>query len=194
MSTPAVFLDRDGTLIEDVGYVDRLDRLRFYPWSIEAVRLLRRAGYAVVVVTNQAGVARGMVPEQVVHDVCELIQRTLAQAGERLDGHYYCPHLPDAPVETYRRRCSCHKPQPGMLRQAASDLDLDLEQSIVVGDRWTDVEMARAVGAKGVLVRTGYGVSQEASPPAHAAADAIVPHLLEAVGWVFCQRPLPARE
>lgn len=194
MPTPAVFLDRDGTLIEDVGYVDRLERLQFYPWSIEAVRLLRRAGYAVVVVTNQAGVARGMVQEHVVHDAYDLIQRTLAQVGERLDGHYYCPHLPDAPMESYRRRCSCHKPQPGMLQQAASDLDLDLSRSIVVGDRWTDVEMAGVVGAKGILVRTGYGVSQEASPPAHVAADAVATHLLDAVGWVFRHRPPPARE
>ena len=191
MARPAVFLDRDGTLIEDVGYVDRLDRLRLYPWSIEAVRLLRRMGYAVVVVTNQAGVARGMVGEQVVHDALELIQNRLGLVGERLDGHYYCPHLPDAPVEAYRRRCSCHKPLPGMARQAAEDLDLDLTRSVVVGDRWTDVQLARAVGATGILVKTGYGATQVSRPPDGQAADAVVADLMEAVGWVGRHLPAP---
>ena len=141
--SPAVFLDRDGTLIEDVGYVDRLDRLRLYPWSVEAVRLLRRAGYAAVVVTNQAGVARGMISEQVVVEVRDRLQQDLARAGARLDGHYHCPHLPDAPLAAYRRRCGCHKPEPGMIRQAAAELALDLDRSVVVGDRWTDVRLAR---------------------------------------------------
>ena len=185
MTTPAVFLDRDGTLIEDVGYVDRLERLRLYPWSLEAVRLLRRAGYAVVVVTNQPGVARGMVEEQVVHDAFAFVQGQLAQVGEKLDGHYYCPHLPDAPLEAYRRRCSCHKPQPGMLHQAAADLGLALERSVVIGDRWTDVRVARSVGARGILVKTGYGASQASSPPDDMSADAYAAHLLEAVGWVL---------
>ncbi len=191
MSTPAVFLDRDGTLIEDVGYVDRLERLRLYPWGLEAVRLLRRVGYKVVVVTNQAGIARGMIQEQVVHDALELVQRRLGQVGERLDGHYYCPHLPDAPIEAYRRRCSCHKPQPGMARQAAEELDLDLTRSVVIGDRWTDVQLARAVGAKGILVKTGYGESQASRPPGGQTADAIVADLMEAVGWVIRNLPVP---
>ena len=185
MGTPAVFLDRDGTLIEDVGYVDRLDRLKLYPWSLESVRLLRRAGYAVVVVTNQAGVARGMVQESTVVEAFEWIQARLAESGERLDGHYYCPHLPDAPLEAYRRECSCHKPLPGMVEEAARDLDLDLSRSVVIGDRWTDVQLASAVGARGVLVETGYGVTQAASPPNGAEADAVVGHLLDAVGWVL---------
>jgi D-glycero-D-manno-heptose 1,7-bisphosphate phosphatase len=185
MGTPAAFLDRDGTLIEDVGYVDRLERLQLYPWSIEAVRLLRRAGYAVVVVTNQAGIARGMITEQIVHDALAAIQGQLAQVGEQIDGHYYCPHLPDAPVSTYRRSCSCHKPKPGMVHQAADDLDLALDRSIVVGDRWTDVQLARAVGARGILVETGYGASQMRTRPDDVTADACVANLLEAVGWAL---------
>ncbi len=187
MSRPAVFLDRDGTLIEDVGYVDRLDRLQLYPWSLESVRLLRRAGYAVVVVTNQAGVARGFVREQMVRDVFESIQQQLAAIDEQLDGHYYCPHLIDAPVESYRRQCSCHKPLPGMVEQAVASLDLDVSQSYVVGDRWTDVQLARSVGAKAVLVKTGYGVTQLADPPPGETADAVFDNLLEAVGWVLFQ-------
>ena len=193
MPRPAVFLDRDGTLIEDVGYVDRLERLRLFSWSIESVRLLRRAGYAVVVVTNQAGVARGMVREQTVLDVHELIQRRLADVGERIDGHYYCPHLPDAQVQAYRHVCSCHKPSPGMVGQAAKELDLNASRSIVVGDRWTDMQLARAVGAKAVLVKTGYGVSQLAEPPPGVAADAVVDNLLQAVGWILEQSlPTPS--
>lgn len=187
MSRPAVFLDRDGTLIEDVGYVDRLERLHLYPWSIESVRLLRRAGYAVVVVTNQAGVARGMVREEAVVEAYEFIQRRLAEVGEQLDGHYYCPHLADAPIRAYRQTCTCQKPRPGMVTQAAEALDLDLSSSIVVGDRWTDIQLARAVGAKGVLVKTGYGATQLANPPPGEAADAVAAHLLEAVGWVLDQ-------
>ena len=189
MFQPAVFLDRDGTLIEDVGYVDRIERLRFYPWSIECVRLLRQAGYAVVVVTNQAGVARGMVDKRTVTDVHDMIQGRLAEVGHRLDGHYSCPHLEDAPVAAYRRTCACHKPKPGLVEQAASELHLNVGRSIVVGDRWTDVQLARAVGARAVLVRTGYGASQERRPPDGVRADAVVETLVEAVGWIL-MRPL----
>jgi len=187
MQRPAVFLDRDGTLIEDVGYVDRLERLRLYPWSLESVKLLRRSGYAVVVVTNQAGVARGMVREQAVIDVYDRIQHCLSEIGEQLDGHYYCPHLATAAVKAYRRTCSCQKPKPGMLLQAAKDLDLDLGRSVVVGDRWTDVQLARAVDAKAILVRTGYGVTQLEDPPTGEAADKVADHLLGAVGWILRQ-------
>lgn len=191
---PAVFLDRDGTLNEDVGYVDRLDRLRLYPWSVEAVRLLRQAGYAAVVVTNQAGVARGMISEQVVVEVRDRLQQDLARAGARLDGHYHCPHLPDAPLAAYRRRCGCHKPEPGMIRQAAADLALDLDRSVVVGDRWTDVRLARAAGTAAILVRTGYGASQAAHPDPGATADAVASNLLEAAGWILRHLPHPRRD
>ncbi len=188
MPQPAVFLDRDGTLIEDVGYVDRIERLRVYPWSIDCVRLLRRAGYAVVVVTNQAGVARGMVDEQTVADVYDLLQRLLGEVGERLDGHYSCPHLADAPVAAYRKVCECQKPKPGLIEQAAGELDLDVRRSVVIGDRWSDVQLARAVGAGAVLVRTGYGASQETRPQNGLTADAVVDTLVEAVGWVLRHR------
>ncbi len=190
---PAVFLDRDGTLIEDVGYVDRLDRMRLYPWSVEAVRLLRLAGYAVVVVTNQAGVARGMIGEQVVLDVRDRLQQDLARAGQRLDGHYHCPHLPDAPLPAYRRRCGCHKPEPGMIRQAAAELTLDLARSVVVGDRWTDIRLARAAGTAAVLVKTGYGATQAARPAPGEKADAVTSNLLEAAGWILGHLPHPGR-
>ena len=186
---PAIFLDRDGTLNEDVGYLDRLERLRLFPWSLDAVRLLRRAGYAVVVVTNQGGVARGFVTEAFVDEVRRVIDGRLAAIGERLDGHYQCPHEPHAAVVAYRRQCGCRKPRPGLLHRAVRDLDLDLDRSVVIGDKWSDVALARAAGARGVLVRTGYGRGQEPAPPADLRADAIVDTLMDAASWVLRHPP-----
>ena len=184
----AVFLDRDGTLNEDVGYLDRLERFTLYPWSLDAIRLLRRVGYAVVVVTNQAGVARGLVDEAFIHEVYASMQRRLEAIGEQLDGHYYCPHEPAAPVEAYRRDCACRKPKPGLVERAARDLELDVSRSVVVGDKWSDIGLARAVGARGILVRTGYGGSQEAVPPSGLRADTVVETLMDAVSWILRNR------
>ena len=186
---PAVFLDRDGTLNEDVGYLDRLERLALFPWSLDAVRLLRRAGYAVVVVTNQGGVARGFLAESFVEEVRRVIDGRLAVIGERLDGHYWCPHDPHAPVAAYRVECECRKPRPGLLYRAARDLDLDVGRSVVIGDKWSDVRLARAAGARGVLVRTGYGRGQEQAPPAGLRPDAVADTLMGAVSWVLQHPP-----
>ena len=182
---PAIFLDRDGTLNEDVGHLDRLERLTLFPWSLDAVRLLRRAGYAVVVVTNQGGVARGLLAESFVEEVRRVIDRRLAAIGQRLDGHYCCPHEPHAPVAAYRRDCDCRKPRPGLVHRAARDLDLDVGRSVVVGDKWSDVRLARTTGARGVLVRTGYGRGQEQGPPPDLRPDAVVDTLMDAAGWVL---------
>ena len=192
MPTPAVFVDRDGTLNEDVGYLDRIERLRLFPWSIDAIRLLRRAGYAVVVVTNQAGVARGMVREAFVDETRQLIQARLEAIGERLDGHYYCPHEPNAPIEAYRRDCNCRKPRPGLVRRARDELDLDLSRSVVVGDKWSDIALARAVSLRGLLVETGYGAGQLAMPREGLEADAVVANLMEAASWIVRELPRPA--
>ena len=140
MAKAAVFLDRDGTLLEDVGYLDRLERLVFLPYTIDAVRLLNRAGFAVVVVTNQAGIARGIVQESFVSEAHRYIADRFAAGGARVDGFYYCPHHTDGIVEEFRRDCNCRKPKPGMLRRAAADLDLGLDRSFAVGDRWHDLE------------------------------------------------------
>jgi D-glycero-D-manno-heptose 1,7-bisphosphate phosphatase len=183
----AVFLDRDGTLIEESGYLDRLERLVFFPYTVDAVRVLNLAGFAVIVVTNQAGIARGIVSEAFVGEAHRHISARLEAGGARVDGFYYCPHYPSGTVEQYRRTCECRKPQPGMLRQAASDLDLDLGRSFVVGDRWHDVAAGQAVGARGVLVRTGIGARDEASPDAAVHADVIVDNLMEAAAWILQQ-------
>src|SRR6185295_7885734 len=117
----AVFLDRDGTLIEESGYLDRLDRLVFYPYSVDAVRVLNRSGFAVVIVTNQAGIARGIVDEAFVGEAHRHISARLEGGGARVDAYYYCPHHPDGLDAALRLRCDCRKPQPGMLKQAAAD-------------------------------------------------------------------------
>lgn len=182
---PAVFLDRDGTLIEEATYLDRRDRVSIFPWSIDAVRLLNRAGFTVVVVSNQAGVAKGLFDEAFVRDTHRLLTERFGAGGARIDASYYCPHHPDGSVEAYRRVCECRKPKPGMLQRAAREFDLALEQSFVVGDRWIDVEMARAVGARGVLVRTGYGAVEAARPPEDVQAALVAANLMDATAWIL---------
>lgn len=183
--SPCVFLDRDGTINEDVGYLDRFERLVLYPACIDAVRLLNRAGYLVAVVTNQAGVAQGLYGEDFVRDLHRHIAERFSAGGARIDGFYYCPHLSTAAVAEYRRDCDCRKPRPGLVRQAERDLRVDLARSFVVGDRWRDVEMGQTVGARTVLVRTGYGRTEEAHPQEGVSADAIVDGIMQAVVWIL---------
>ena len=183
----AVFLDRDGTLIEESGYLDRLERLSFFPYSVDAVRVLNRSGLAVVVITNQAGIARGIVKESFVEEAHQHIAQRLETGGAKIDAFYYCPHFPGGVVEPYNRTCDCRKPQPGLLQRAAADLDLDLEHSFVVGDRWHDLAAGQAVGASGVLVRTGIGWRDEATPDPHTVPDAIVDNLMDAAAWILEQ-------
>ena len=182
---PAVFLDRDGTILEEAGYLDRLERLVFFPYAVDAVRLLGRAGFAVVVFTNQSGVGRGMYTEEFVREAHEVVAAQMGEGGARVDGFYYCPHHPLAEVEAYRRTCDCRKPGSGMLRQAARDLDLDLTRSWTVGDKWTDVEAGSAAGARGILVRTGYGRSSELAPRAGVVPAAVVDNVAAAAAWIL---------
>ena len=187
---PAVFIDRDGTLTEEVGYVNHPRRLRLLPRSAEAIRRLNAAGIAAVVVTNQAGVARGYFSEDVLGAVNAALVAQLKEAGAHLDGIYFCPHHPTEGVPPYRMDCECRKPKPGLLLRAARDHGLDLGRSTLVGDRPSDLVAARAVGAQGVLVLTGYGLGEweyrRAAfpvPPDHVAED-----LLDGVDWVIAGR------
>ena len=184
----AVFLDRDGTLIEEVGYLDRPERVELYPYSADAIRALNRAGLRIVMVTNQSGVARGFFSEAVVHAVHGHIERLLAEAGAHIDAYYYCPHHPDGKVAEYARACDCRKPARGLVDRAARELGIDPARSVAVGDRWLDVALARAVGAAGVLVRTGYGLTEEQRPLAGLAADAVVDNLAAAASWILRHR------
>jgi len=183
----AVFLDRDGTLVEEAGYLDCLDRLVFFPYTVDAVRVLNDAGFTIVVVTNQAGIARGIVREAFVAEAHQAISAKLAAGGARIDAYYYCPHYPTGVIEPYSRACDCRKPQPGLLRRAAADLSIDLARSFVVGDRWHDIAAGQAVGARGVLVRTGLGRRDEAAPEPGTAAAAIVDTLADASAWILDQ-------
>lgn len=185
MSRPAVFLDRDGTLIEERGYLDRLDMLQVFPWSSDAVRLLRRAGFATVVITNQAAVGRGLIDEAFLTRVHDALDARLALGGGAIDRYYHCPHLPDAELERYRAVCDCRKPRPGMILQACEDLDLDPARSFMVGDRWLDVQCGRAAGTRGLLLRTGHGQREADSAPDGVRADAILNNLMEAAGWIL---------
>jgi D-glycero-D-manno-heptose 1,7-bisphosphate phosphatase len=182
---PAVFLDRDGTLIEDVGYLDRLDRIALFPWTVDAIRALNRAGFIVVVITNQSGVARGFFTEAFVEETHRHLSARLAAGGARIDAYYYCPHHPDGAVAAYRRHCDCRKPASGLVDRAVRELDLDPARSFVVGDKWLDVGLARAAGARGILVRTGTGAIEEARPIPGVSADAIVDNLAGAASWIL---------
>lgn len=154
---PAIFFDRDGTLNEPVGFVNHLSLFKLFPWTGEAIRLINRAGFLAVVVTNQAGVARGMFSEELLHEVHGELEAKLGAAGARLDKIYYCPHWPYGTGHPYRRDCDCRKPKPGMLRMAERDLGVDLSRSYLVGDSYSDLETAWAAGVRATLVLTGFG-------------------------------------
>jgi len=185
VSRPAVFIDRDGTLIEEAGYLNSLDRLLFFPYSVDAIRQLDRAGFAVVVVTNQAGIARGIVKESFVADAHRHISERMEAGGARIAAYYYCPHHIDGIVESLRIACECRKPHPGLIRRAAEDLDIDLAASFTVGDRWHDVQAGRAAGTRTILVRTGYGRQEEQHPREGISADAIVDNLAAAAAVIL---------
>jgi heptosyltransferase-2 len=182
----AVFLDRDGTLNKDVGYVDRRERMAFYPRSIAAIQLLNQAGIKVLLVTNQAGVARGIMTEAAVQTLHRELVRLLKRKGAFLDGIYYCPHHPEAGNSPYTQVCQCRKPAPGLIEKASQEHGIDLRRSYVVGDKWSDMELARRVGARGILVLTGDG-NQEVHRCIRngSKAEVVVPDLYEAVQWIL---------
>lgn len=186
----AVFLDRDGTIIEEVGYLDDLNRLSVIPSAYEAIRKINGGGLKAVVISNQSGVARGLVTEAFVRETHDRLQNILLAQGAFIDRFYYCPHHPTAGEEPYRRICDCRKPSPGLLLQAAGELDIDLKKSYLVGDKCLDIEAARNAGIKGILVRTGYGSDALHSSAldrvsASAQPDFIASDLLEAVNWIL---------
>ncbi len=185
MMRAAVFLDRDGTLIEERGYVDRIDLLSLFPWTADAVRLLNRAGLVTVVVTNQAAIGRGIIDEAFLTDVHRTLDARLDGGGARIDGYFFCPHHPEAQREEYRQACRCRKPGPGLIERACQEMDLDVSRSFMVGDRWIDVQAGQSAGARALLVRTGHGGHEADSPPEGVHADAILNNLMEAVGWIL---------
>lgn len=154
---PAVFMDRDGCLIEEMGYLNHPSRVRILPRTAAAVSRLNAAGVPALMATNQAGIARGYFSAETLAEINAEVVRQLELEGARLDGLYVCTHHPSAGRPPYRLVCACRKPKPGLLHRAARELGLDLSRSVMVGDKPSDVEAGQAAGGTGVLVLTGYG-------------------------------------
>ena len=177
-----MFLDRDGTISEELGYLNHASRFRIFPFAAAAIRKLHGAALPVIVVTNQSGVARGYFPESLVHEVHNLMLSQLASADAHLEAVYYCPHASsDA--------CACRKPNIGLLEQAAREHHLDLRNSFVVGDRHGDIALAHNAGARSILVRTGYGEGELAWHAKNwpVQPNFIAPSLTEAADWILEQ-------
>lgn len=186
MGRVGVFVDRDGTLNEEVGYLNHPRRLVLLPGSGAAIRLLNEAGLVTILISNQSGVARGYFPESLVREIHAKLEGMLAEEGARLDAIYYCPHHPDFGPRELRKACDCRKPGTGMIERGVEEFGLDPARSYVVGDKLSDVACAQAAGATGVLVLTGYGRGELARKggsegvfPDHEATD-----LLDAAAWI----------
>jgi len=157
MKKPAVFIDRDGTLSEEVGYLNHPSRFRLFPYSIGAIKLLNDSGWLAIVVTNQAGVARGYFSENIILEIHERLRRELENEAACLDAIYYCAHHPSVGEPPYRMECDCRKPKAGLIRRASEEFEIDLGASWMVGDRYSDIELARNAGLKSAFVLSGYG-------------------------------------
>jgi histidinol-phosphate phosphatase family protein len=190
----AVFLDRDGTINEEAGYITRMEELRLIPGAGAAIRRINESGLAAIVVTNQSGVARGLFDEAFVGRMHARLSEMLLAEGALIDAFYYCPHHPTEGRGAYLRRCDCRKPEPGMVLAAIRELGIDRQRSYLVGDTLRDIGAASRAGVRGVLVRTGYGDQAatalaigspevEVARPVHIAAD-----LGEAVAWILEER------
>lgn len=173
---PAIFLDRDGTINVDHGYVFESDNFEFIDGVIDAMRELKKMGFALVLVTNQSGIARGLFTEDQFMHLTEWMDWSLADRDVDLDGIYFCPHHPEGIVEEFRQSCDCRKPQPGMFLTAQQDLNIDMASSYMVGDKIEDLQAASAAGVgKKVLVRSGKPVTAEGE----SAADWVLNSLKE---------------
>lgn len=177
----AVFLDRDGTINEEVNYLHRIEDFRLIPGAPQAIKILKEAGFFVVVVTNQSGVARGYFDMAAVQAIHRHLDAELAKIGTSVDAYYICPHHPEHGVGEYRKDCVCRKPLPGMLMEAAENLSIDLSRSFMVGDKRADFEAGSQAGCTALMVRTGYGIAESSGMEQNvvfddlmAAAEAIV--------------------
>ena len=188
MKRPAVFIDRDGTISEEVGYVNHPSRFRLFPYSSEAIRILNNNEWLAILVTNQAGVARGYFSEDVIARVHEQLQHELRDA--HLDAIYYCAHHPSVGEAPYRVECDCRKPKPGLIDRAAQDFEIDRSASWMVGDRYGDVELAHNAGLRSAFVRSGYGLG-EWEYQRHSwkhQPDLVCENLLEAVKMIVAHQ------
>jgi len=179
----AVFLDKDGTISEEAGYLSHYRDLNIFPHSAEAIKLLNEAGYKVIVISNQSGVARGYLGEDMLQAIDKTLQKKLLNRGAILSAIYYCPHHPEYGVYPYRQDCACRKPHTGLVEKAARDFDLDLKSSFFVGDHANDVATGRQAGMKTAFVLTGHG--QEELAELDPKPDFVADDLLGAVKWIL---------
>ena len=178
----AVFLDRDGTIVEDVGYLHELDKVKFLPGASKAIKLINESGFKVIIITNQAGVARGYFTEEAVKEINKYIQETLAREEAFIDMIYFCPHHVEGIIEEYRKDCYCRKPNPGMIEKATREFSLDLKNSFVIGDKISDIEAGHRAGCRTILL-TGEDHSHN-EKEGTTISDHIVPDLYQAVKWL----------
>jgi D-glycero-D-manno-heptose 1,7-bisphosphate phosphatase len=157
MKTPALFLDRDGTINEEVDFLTNPDHLHLLPGAANALREAIKAGFKIFIITNQSGIARGLLSEERLRDIHSSLIRQLKSEQVTIDGIYYCPHHPEFGEPPYRKECNCRKPRPGMIEEAAQSFDLDLVRSFVIGDRLIDIQTGNTIGIPSILVLTGYG-------------------------------------
>jgi histidinol-phosphate phosphatase family protein len=178
MPSKVAFLDRDGTIIEERNFIESPDEIRFLPGSVQAIQMLRESGYKIVVISNQSGIGRGILTEKMVREVNDLFIRRLKEKDAPVDGLYFCPHHPDA-------NCECRKPETGMVQKAAEELKLDLKNTVVIGDKSIDVKLGKNIGAKTILVVTGYGKSEvNKLADQNDKPDFVADTLLDAANWI----------
>ena len=178
----AVFLDRDGTIIEDVGYLDDCSKIKFLPRVSEAIKLLNKSGFKVIIVTNQAGVARGYFTEDTVKEINRITQESLAEHGAVIDKIYYCPHHVEGTIEEYKKDCNWRKPNTGMIEEAARELGIDLNNSFIIGDKISDIEAGHRAGCKTIFLASENHPNKEGEIP---LSDHIATDLYEAVQWLM---------
>jgi D-glycero-D-manno-heptose 1,7-bisphosphate phosphatase len=186
MGGAAAFLDRDGTLNVEAGYLNHVDRLELIDCAAEAVALLRKHGLKTIVVTNQAGVARGYFPEEHLSRLHAKLQRLLGEQGAELDAIYYCPHHPDVGDPPYRQNCDCRKPKLGMIHRAETEFSIDPHRSYMVGDKISDVNFGKKAGCKSILLLTGYGKGdlEYHRDQLDGEPDYIAEDILDAARWI----------
>ena len=168
MKAKAIFMDRDGTVSEEIGYMYHAGLYRPFPWTGEAIRRINESGFKAVLITNQAGVERGYFPESTIHEVHDILKQELARWSAHLDGIYYCLHRPET-------NCDCRKPRPGMLTRASREMNIDLSSSYMIGDRFVDVEAGHCAGVRSILLRSGDGLIEMEK---FAASSAYQPHFV----------------
>jgi len=185
--SPALFLDRDGVVNREVGYLSKPEQLEFVPGIFDLCRSAQRLGYKLILVTNQSGIARQLYTEQDFHLLMRWIEGQFARVGIQLSGYYFCPHHPEHGLGRYRKECPDRKPQPGMLLRAAREHHIDLRQSILIGDRCSDIEAGAAAGVKTLILLAGTEVAGCRQAPSHVVVTA----LSDAVQTLLQPHPSP---